>query len=387
MSTIWHSTGTLIDRQRSFGVGRRATVSDLRAVDFSAVPFKPNELHLNRWQLEAISISDIVTAESRRLSPGNFIHQVLSIQSELVTSEKIALAYRIFSRMVNEVKGRFEPKNDLPATEKIKLVYEVIADEGFKYRKQKDVLFVSCLLSGNLVCESSSLVALAVAREFNWPVTLVPAGEHALIRWDDGKTRVHIDMGRVYQGVDHLSVDDIVSLDDNGIVSLSLQNRADAKRDLGREAEAIADYHEAIKIWPSNANAIFNLGCAELKLERCREALDHFEAVLRLEPWNAYALCACGTAKNGLGLFTEAIIDFDESIKLCEAHPLVFSNESLSIAFNNRGNAKENLGLLLEAKADYERALEKDPSDPVPKAGIESVNRKLTEAQAKTSPA
>jgi tetratricopeptide (TPR) repeat protein len=53
---------------------------------------------------------------------------------------------------------------------------------------------------------------------------------------------------------------------------------------LGRTAEAIDQFHEAVRLDPHNAAAHANLGWALLESGKPRESIPEFEAALQLDP-------------------------------------------------------------------------------------------------------
>ena len=135
-------------------------------------------------------------------------------------------------------------------------------------------------------------------------------------------------------------------------LAAAYNNRGNAKDDLGRREEAIADLDEAIRLKPDYAMAYNNRGVAKYNLGRREEAIaDHDEAI-RLKPDYAMAYNNRGVVKNNLGRREEAIADLDEAIRL---------EPDLAGAYNNRGNAKDGLGRHEEAIADYDEAIRLKP--------------------------
>ena len=125
-------------------------------------------------------------------------------------------------------------------------------------------------------------------------------------------------------------------------------NRGNAKRELGRHVDAIADHDEAIRLKPDYAVAYNNRGAAKHALERYDEALADYDKAIRLKPDLADAYNNRGNAKHALGQHEAAIADCDEAIRL---------KPDYAQAYGNRGNAKAALGLKDEARKDFERAL------------------------------
>ncbi|MHA7840923.1 MAG: tetratricopeptide repeat protein, partial [Gammaproteobacteria bacterium] len=130
-------------------------------------------------------------------------------------------------------------------------------------------------------------------------------------------------------------------------------NRGYAKRQLGRYTEAIADYDEALRLNPAYAGAYFDRGFAKGQLGRYAEALVDYDEALRLNPANAVAYHNRGFAKDSLGRYADALVDYDESLRL---------NPASAVAYHNRGVAKRQLGRYEEAIADYDEALRLNPA-------------------------
>ena len=129
-------------------------------------------------------------------------------------------------------------------------------------------------------------------------------------------------------------------------------NRGNAKKNLGRHQEAIADLDEAIRLKPDLAEAYTNRGNARNRLGRREEAIaDHDEAI-RLKPDDAMTYNNRGVAKDNLGHREEAIADYDEAIRL---------KPDLAEAYNNRGNAKNSLGRREAAIKDYDEVIRLKP--------------------------
>ena len=207
------------------------------------------------------------------LSPHNIIHQILFIESEMFSPEENQRAYQILNEILAAVKER--PIEMMTPEAKLKLVYAVLKEKGFKLLEQEeDTLFISNLLEGELDCDTSSFVVLAVAQELGWPVKIVSVPRHAFVRWEGEDIKLNIDYGNLRADNYYhkrYSWDGTV-LDLNGIISLAYCNRGHAKDSLGRPAEAIADYDEAIRLDPELAMAYNNRGYAKLALGRDEEA-------------------------------------------------------------------------------------------------------------------
>jgi tetratricopeptide (TPR) repeat protein len=133
----------------------------------------------------------------------------------------------------------------------------------------------------------------------------------------------------------------------------ALGNRASALIELGRFEEAVADCGRALALRPDQFEAYYNRGIAMAQLGRHDEALASFDQALVLRPDHVPALQRRGIALDDLRRHAEAVVAFDRIIALqphdAEAH-------------NHRGIALEELRRWDEALASYERALQLKPN-------------------------
>ena len=129
-------------------------------------------------------------------------------------------------------------------------------------------------------------------------------------------------------------------------------NRGTAKGELGWHQEAIADFDEAIRVNPQHAAAYYNRGTAKGALRRYRESIDDYDQAIHLNPQHAAAYTNRGNAKGALGRHQEAIADYDQAIHLNPQH---------AAAYTNRGHAKFALGRNDAAIPDYDQAIRLNP--------------------------
>ena len=129
-------------------------------------------------------------------------------------------------------------------------------------------------------------------------------------------------------------------------------NRGVAHAELGRYAEAIAEYDEAIRLRPDYAKAYFGRGNARARLGRHAEAIADYDEAIRLQPDLAEAYYNRGLAYASLGWYEEAIADYDEAIR---------QRPDYAEAYNNRGVAHAELGRYAEAIAEYDEAIRLRP--------------------------
>lgn len=165
-------------------------------------------------------------------------------------------------------------------------------------------------------------------------------------------------------------------------------NRGVDHADHGREAEALADFNEAIYLNPVYATAYINRGSLYRKQSRPDQALSDYNEAIRLDPTDATAYNNRGNLHDDHGREAEALADYNEAIRLNPAYATVLYNrgslhaehgradEALTdftkairlnptdaVAFHNRGSLYANHGHYAEALADYSEAIRLDPAD------------------------
>ena len=147
-------------------------------------------------------------------------------------------------------------------------------------------------------------------------------------------------------------------------------NRGIAKARLGQHFAAIADYDTAIRLKPDFAVAYYNRGNAKAELGQHFAAIADYDMAIRLKPDYAFAYYRRGVAKARLGQHFAAIADFNTAIRL---------KPDFAFAYCRRGVAKLSLGQTWEAKQDLRIALKlaKQNGDGDLKAKIEKLIKKL----------
>ena len=320
-------------------------------------------------------------------SPDNPIHDVIAIESELVTPDEIRKAYETAEKIYKDVKllasvGYFSlswsPISSYPATlathEGLYLLnktYAAMNKNGLDFTVGLNRLFISGISEGGVDCDTSSMIALAVGHEMDWPVYMVRAPRHAFIRWDDGEDQpFNMDYGEVYYDDGIIFSDDLYTSllnisqhsIDNGVylhnmsydetIALWYAIRADRKSDLGEYAEAIADYDRAIGLDPNSANAYFGRAYVKFSLGEDMAAIADYEKAVELDPNDASAHYNCANAKHALGKYAEAIDDYGKAIDL---------NPNYVKAYYSRAEAKYSLGKYAEAIDDYDEAIKLNP--------------------------
>jgi protein O-mannosyl-transferase len=166
-----------------------------------------------------------------------------------------------------------------------------------------------------------------------------------------------------------------------------LVNSGNVLRLLGREAEAVKRYEDALRVDPGLAAAHFNLGGVHLQAGRLPAAVDRFEQALKIDPNYVAAHASLGSALLLEGRTAEALSHYETALRL---EPSAKAHQNLGIALlyvrqwpaaaahleqavrlePDRAPAHEFLGDALsaqgrkaEAAAHYQRALQIEPGN------------------------
>ena len=123
---------------------------------------------------------------------------------------------------------------------------------------------------------------------------------------------------------------------------------------LGRTAEAVSRYEEALRLRPDYPVAHDNLGNALMRLGRPDEAISHYLASLRLDPAFGDAHSNLGVAFFQQGRVDEAIVQFEDAVRLDPGDAEAQNN--LGAALARAGRVSDAIGCFTEAlrlRPDY----------------------------------
>jgi tetratricopeptide (TPR) repeat protein len=135
---------------------------------------------------------------------------------------------------------------------------------------------------------------------------------------------------------------------------LAHYNLGVALRDQGKLDEAVAEYREAIRLKPDDADAHSNLGWALQKQGKLAEAVAEYREAIRLTPDDAGAHIRLGVALQAKGLLDQAITEFNEALRL---------KPDDAGAHIRLGTALWAKGLLDQAITEFKEALRLKPDD------------------------
>ncbi len=145
-------------------------------------------------------------------------------------------------------------------------------------------------------------------------------------------------------------------------------NLADTYAQAGRLDEAIATFHRALEIRPTDPYGWNDLGNVLTLAGRADEALSHFERALELKPDFPDALSNYGNALRRVGRSDEAILRYRRALELKPHH---------AGALNNLGAELAQTGRAAESLALFERALQVKPGDVATVDNLASALREL----------
>jgi tetratricopeptide (TPR) repeat protein len=134
--------------------------------------------------------------------------------------------------------------------------------------------------------------------------------------------------------------------------ALAYHNRANARADAGANAEALADFNQAVNLRSDAAASYTGRARVRLALRDFDGAIADYSEALRLAPGTVSSHVGRGHAHFVRGDTTAAIADFTEAVHL---------NPQSASAYNRRGLAYRRSGDLARAIDDYSTAIALNP--------------------------
>lgn len=124
-------------------------------------------------------------------------------------------------------------------------------------------------------------------------------------------------------------------------VSLEHQTKGNTLDEQGNTVEAIDEYKKALAHNPDDANTLFDMGAAYLKINMPEEAAKAFEAVTKIEKKDTETYNLLGLAYRGSGRVNDAIKTWEKSLSLdpSQTLPKKFIEEAEARSNAGRGSA------------------------------------------------
>jgi Flp pilus assembly protein TadD len=126
---------------------------------------------------------------------------------------------------------------------------------------------------------------------------------------------------------------------------------------MARRQEAVDHYRHALRLQPTNADVLNNLGLALTELGRPAEAIVPLQQAVRLRPTSVEALNNLGLALTDVGRLSEAQAALEQALRL---------QPTFVDAHTNLATVSARLGRFAEALAGYEMSLWLRPSGVSP---------------------
>jgi hypothetical protein len=303
----------------------------------------------------------IFYSHGQAFKPDNPLHNLLYVESQMVSPYLLEIAYLRVERILDLLKRR--RLLEYASYRKLEEIYNIMKEMGIRFKEQDDILFADNMIDGVLDCDTSSFAALAVAHELDWPVYLVSIPRHRFVRWDDDKEKFNMEWKGSISDSEYIigssisrdAIDDkayLKNLNPDEVLANHLVNRSLAKEQRGDLKGALADATESLTRNPKLLEAYAvrcqvkeELGILTDTIADCTEAI-------KIDPYYSWAYKKRGRVKRKIGDLEGAALDFTRAIR---------GNPSDALAYWDRAYTRKKLGDLEGAIADYTRAIVQDP--------------------------
>jgi tetratricopeptide (TPR) repeat protein len=139
---------------------------------------------------------------------------------------------------------------------------------------------------------------------------------------------------------------------DKANLVVAYKERGGQYHDVGRYADALADYSRAIELNPESAQTIASHGDMLRHLLRYEEALADYTRAIEIKPESARFRAGRGDSYSNMGRYVDALADYNRAIDI---------NPKSAITIAGRGRVLRQLRRYGEALADFSRAIEISP--------------------------
>ncbi len=139
---------------------------------------------------------------------------------------------------------------------------------------------------------------------------------------------------------------------DSASLVVAYKKRGMQYHDMGRYADAFADYNRAVELNPESAQTIAGRGDMLWHLLRYEEAVADYNRAIELGPESARFMAARGLTYQYMGRYIDSLADYNRAVEL---------NPASAQTIANRGSVLRQLRRYDDAIVDYNQAIELSP--------------------------
>lgn len=277
---------------------------------------------------------------------------------------------RLAQRIRGEIAGRRDPESIVSAMNAVvfgdaKFAYDPVAGNPENYLLDR----VLEKKQGN--CLGMTVLYVALGERLGIPLRGVYVPSHCFARFDDGETRINIEMGKGgaawddarYAKLFNLSEGRpyLRSLDRNEMIGVYLKSLGAACGRKEMDSEAFRLYDEAARYYPGLPDVYYNAGVLLMREGKVEEAIAQYRRALALDPQHASIRNNLGAALARQGRIDEALPEAQRAVALAPGDVA---------ARGNLAGMYLSSGMTAEGIREYNRILEIDNRNPGALAGL-----------------
>lgn len=285
-----------------------------------------------RWNANKFTKLGGIFSWAGKLKPTNPLHLITLIESYVGDKAYVKRTYKKVVEVVNRLKNSVSPEAN--PRDKLTALYSAMKLVGL-LRQARYPLVIEEMNRTPLNPVATSLIAVAIAHEMDWPLHAVRAPKHVFNRWVSPGVALNVDQGVFHTDEHYMALyklDPFMirksvylrSLGLKGLVALILRMRGEARYYRDDLEGAESDLTAALKIDYYYVRAWHILGIVKGDLARgsrsrakALEAVKAFTTALKLNPQYVDAWNGRGNIYlDALEMPKEAIEDFNKALAL-----------------------------------------------------------------------